>query len=90
VGHGLSVTTQNRREDKDGMGHVSRCSCLLRLEASRARVSQSSVKTGGGATRMVHVVSSWRLCGDKIEDERVNATGCIGFFYPPTLSFLLY
>jgi hypothetical protein len=37
----------------DGMmswcGHVSRSSDLLRVEASRARVSQSDLKTGGGA-----------------------------------------
>jgi hypothetical protein len=32
------------------MGHVSRSSGLLRVEASLARVSQSGLKTGGGAT----------------------------------------
>jgi hypothetical protein len=32
------------------VGHTSRSSDLLRLEASRARVFQSSVKTGGGET----------------------------------------
>jgi hypothetical protein len=31
------------------MGHVSRSSVLLHLEASRARVSQFCLKTGGGA-----------------------------------------
>jgi hypothetical protein len=30
--------------------HVSRSSGLLRLEASRVRVFQSGLKTGGGAT----------------------------------------
>jgi hypothetical protein len=32
------------------VGHVSRSSILLHLEASRARVSQSGLKTSGGAT----------------------------------------
>jgi hypothetical protein len=31
------------------VGHTSRSSGLLRVEASLARVSQSSLKTGGGA-----------------------------------------
>jgi hypothetical protein len=58
VDYGLSVVPQNRLEDKYGVGHTSRSSDLLRLKASRARVSQSSLMTGGGATRMVHVTSS--------------------------------
>jgi hypothetical protein len=32
------------------MGHASRSGGLLHLEASHARVSQSGLKTGGGAT----------------------------------------
>jgi hypothetical protein len=32
------------------VGHVSRSSGLLRVEASLARVSQSGLKTDGGAT----------------------------------------
>jgi hypothetical protein len=54
---------------------------LLRHEASQARVFQSSIKTGGGATWMVHVASTQRSRGDKAEDRRVDATGCIGLFY---------
>jgi hypothetical protein len=57
------------------VGHTSRSSGLLHLEASRARISQSSLKTGGGVTRMVHVASSRRSRGDEVEDERVDATG---------------
>jgi hypothetical protein len=49
VGFGLSVASQNRRR-KVGMRHVSRSSGLLRVEASLARVFQSGLKTGGGAT----------------------------------------
>jgi hypothetical protein len=35
---------------KVGTGHTSRSSGLLAVEASLARVSQSDLKTGGGAT----------------------------------------
>jgi hypothetical protein len=47
AGLGLSVAPQNRRRD-DGVGHVSRSGGLLHLKVSRARVSQSCLKTGGG------------------------------------------
>jgi hypothetical protein len=48
VGFDLSVAQQNRRRDV-GTGHVSRSSGLIAVEASLARVSQSGLKTGGGA-----------------------------------------
>jgi hypothetical protein len=50
VGFGLSVAPQNQRR-KVGVGHASRSSSLLHVEASLARVSQSGLKTGGGTTR---------------------------------------
>jgi hypothetical protein len=68
VGYGLSVMSQNRWEDEDGAGHASRFSGLLHLEASWARVFQSSLKTGGGTVQMVHMASSRRLHGDEVED----------------------
>jgi hypothetical protein len=49
VGFGLSVAPQNRQREV-GAGHASRSSGLLGVEASLARVSQSDLKTGGGAT----------------------------------------
>jgi hypothetical protein len=49
VGFGLSVAPQNRRR-KVGVGHVSRSSSLLDVEASLTRVFQSGLKTGGGVT----------------------------------------
>jgi hypothetical protein len=49
AGYDLSVAPQYQREG-DGMGHASRSSVLLRVEACRSRVSQSGRKTGGGAT----------------------------------------
>jgi hypothetical protein len=50
------------------VGHVSRSSGLLRLEASRARVSQSGLKTDGGMAWIVHVASSRRSRGVEAED----------------------
>jgi hypothetical protein len=49
VGFDLSVASQNQWKEVD-VGYASRSSHLLRLEANRARVSQSGIKTGGGAT----------------------------------------
>jgi hypothetical protein len=48
VGFSLSVVPQNRRREV-GAGHALRSSGLLHVEASLARVSQSGLKTGGGA-----------------------------------------
>jgi hypothetical protein len=45
AGFDLSVVPQNRWR-KDDAGHTLRSSGLLRLEASRARVFQSGLKTG--------------------------------------------
>jgi hypothetical protein len=45
----LSVAPQNRWREV-GAGHASRSSGLFRVEASLARVSQSGLKTSGGAT----------------------------------------
>jgi hypothetical protein len=44
----LSVAPQNQRREV-GAGHASRPSGLLHMEASLARISQSGLKTGGGA-----------------------------------------
>jgi hypothetical protein len=49
VGFGLSVAPQNRQREV-GAGHTSRSSSLFDVEASLARVFQSGLKTGGGAT----------------------------------------
>jgi hypothetical protein len=49
AGFGLSVTPQNRLREV-GAEHASRFSGLFHVEASRSRVSQSGLKTNGGAT----------------------------------------
>jgi hypothetical protein len=51
MGYGLSVAPQNQWEDEDGARHTLRSSGLLRLEASRARVSQ--------ALRLVEAQHGW-------------------------------
>jgi hypothetical protein len=50
AGYGLSVASQNRQEDEDDVGHASRSSDLLHVEASQSMISQSSLKTSRGAT----------------------------------------
>jgi hypothetical protein len=49
AGYDLSVAPQKRWEG-DSMGHTSRSSSLLHIEASRASIFQSGLKTGEGAT----------------------------------------
>jgi hypothetical protein len=48
VGFSLSVAPQNQRSEVSA-GYASRSSGLLHVEESLARVSQSALKTGGGA-----------------------------------------
>jgi hypothetical protein len=64
------------------VGHASRSSGLLHVEASLGRVSQSGLKTGGGTTTVVHVAPSWRLHRRQVEDRRVDVMGCVGPYYP--------
>jgi hypothetical protein len=49
VGFCLSVMPQNRRREVHA-GHASRSTGLFHVKVSLARVSQSGLKTGGGAT----------------------------------------
>jgi hypothetical protein len=70
-------------------GHASRSRDLLHLEVSRVRVSQSDLRTGGSVTRMVHVVSSWRVHRVEAEDERVNVTDNVRLFYPNFIIFVV-
>jgi hypothetical protein len=89
VGYGFSLAPQNRWEDEDGVGHMSRSSSLLRLEASRVRVSRSSLKTSRGTSQMVHAASSQRSCGDEVKDGLIDAMGCIVLCYPNFAVFVV-
>jgi hypothetical protein len=62
---------------------------VLHVEASRTKVSQSGLKTGGVATQMVHVASLWRSRGDQVENERDDATSCVGLCYPYFVVFIV-
>jgi hypothetical protein len=68
---------------------VSKSSGLLRLKASRARVSQSSFKTSGGTSQIVHMTSSRMSREDEAEDRRVDAMDCIKLFYPNFAVFIV-
>jgi hypothetical protein len=68
---------------------ASRSSGLLHLGGSWARVSQTNLKTGRGAVQIVHMASSWRSRGVEAEDRRVNATSCVGPFYPNFAVFIV-
>jgi hypothetical protein len=59
------------------------------MEASRARIFQSGLKTGGGTTQMVYVVESRRLRRVEGEDGQVDATGCIRPFYHNIAIFIV-
>jgi hypothetical protein len=87
AGYDLLVAPQNRREDEYGVRHTSRASCLFGYEASRARVFESGIKTSGGAAWMVYVALSRRLRRVEAKDGWVDATGCIGPFYPNFIVF---
>jgi hypothetical protein len=89
VSYDLSVVPQNRWGDKEGVRHASRSSGLFHMEESRARISQSGLRTDGGTVRMVHVASSWWSRGDEAKDERVDAMGCIELFYPNFAVFVV-
>jgi hypothetical protein len=60
-----------------------------RLEVSRVRVFQSDLKTGGGATQIVHMTSSRRSHEDKAKDGQVDETGCMRPCYAYFVVFIV-
>jgi hypothetical protein len=64
------------------VGHTSRSSGLLHVEASQTRVSKFASKLAEARWRMVHVAPLWGSREDQVEDGRVDATGYIGPCYP--------
>jgi hypothetical protein len=70
------------------VGHMSRSSGLLHLEASHARFSQFASKLAEARCRVVHVALSRRLRRDQVEDGRVNVMDCVGAFYPKIAVFM--
>jgi hypothetical protein len=69
------------------VGHASRSSSLLHVEASLARVSQSGLKTAGGAMVGGARGTIAKVASRQVEDERVDATGYVGPYYPTFIIF---
>jgi hypothetical protein len=72
----LSVAPQNRRREV-GAGHASRSSGLLRIDASRVRISQSGLKTSGCVTTGGARDTIVKVASSQVEDGRVDTTGCV-------------
>jgi hypothetical protein len=55
AGYGLSVASQNRQEDEDGVGHTLRSSGLLPLEVTKSGTrGTTSPRLGGKEQRALH------------------------------------
>jgi hypothetical protein len=82
VGDGLSVAPQNRWEDDTARGtHQDPAASFTRKQV---RIGFSSLASRLAEVQpwVVDVAPSWRLRRDQVEDRRVDATCCIGLFYP--------
>jgi hypothetical protein len=71
------------------VGHTSRSSGLLCVEASRARVSQFPSKLAEARRWDVHVAPSRRSHEDQVEDGRLDVTGCVRLCYPYFAVFIV-
>jgi hypothetical protein len=71
------------------VGHASRSSSLLHLEASQARDSQFASNLAGERQRVVHIASSQRSREDEVKDGWVDAMSYIGLFYPNFAIFIV-
>jgi hypothetical protein len=69
------------------VGHALRSSGLLRIEASRVRISQSALKTSGGATTGGARGTIVKVASSQVEDGRVDATDCVRPWY---LNFAIF
>jgi hypothetical protein len=67
------------------VGHMSKSSGMLHVEASLVKVSQSVFKTGAWK----HVAPSRMLNQSQVEDGHVIMTGCIGPFYSTFTVFIM-
>jgi hypothetical protein len=71
------------------VGHTSRSSSLLGVEASLARVFQSGLKTGGGATTGGARGTIRKVRRRQAEDGRADAMCYVGPCHPCFVVFLL-
>jgi hypothetical protein len=73
---GRMKTTQDTRQDL--------VACFI---WKQVRLSQSGLKTGEGAARLLYMASSRRSCRNKAEDGRIDMMCCIVLFY---LNFIIF
>jgi hypothetical protein len=71
------------------VGHASRSSGLLDMEASLARVPSLTSRLAEARRWVVHMTPSQRLRRSQVEDERVDAMGCVKPCYPCFVVFIL-
>jgi hypothetical protein len=88
VGFDLSVASQYRQREV-GVGHTSRSSSLLHVEASRTRFFQSGLKTVEARLQVVYVASSWISCGVEAKDGWIDTMGSVGSFYHKIVVFIV-
>jgi hypothetical protein len=87
VGDGLSVAPQNRWEDETARG--THRDPAASFERKQVGIGFSSLASRLAKVQpwVVDVVPSWSLHRDQVEDGWVDATGCIGLFYPKIIIF---
>jgi hypothetical protein len=71
------------------VGHASRSSDLLYVEARLARVFSLASRLAEVRQRVVHVAPSQMLCQSQVEDGRVDTIGCVRSCYPCFIIFIL-
>jgi hypothetical protein len=87
VGNSLSVAPQNRREDESARDtRQDLAACFAWKQVGLGFPSLAS-RLAEARLRVVHVAWSRRLRQDEAEDGRVDATGCVGPFYPKIIIF---
>jgi hypothetical protein len=81
-GYGFSVAPQNRGEDDSARGtRQDMAACFAWKQVTLGFFSLAS-RLVEARRWVVHVTSLWKLHRVKAEDEQVDATGCVGPFYP--------
>jgi hypothetical protein len=71
------------------VGHASRSSGLLCVEARLARVFSLTSRLAEVRRRVMHVAPSQRLCQSQVEDGRVDTIDCVGSCYLCFVIFIL-
>jgi hypothetical protein len=64
------------------MRHASRSGGLFTWKQITLGFLSFALRLAEARLRVVHVASLRRLCREEAEDRRVDATGCVGPFYP--------